>query len=191
MDQGIEQILIVLGGNVWPVPLWWQQLSTPGSWDSSAWLLDAGRSQHRWLLLSLPPALPTSMGAKGPPPQIPTQNISLNVFFGRKRFRRALYTFQYSMWKKVVLLFGNFQMLFRKMSVKELLLLPTVPSTAFEAIFHFKQLRYQDQGSSTSLQCLLEAIKNQPNNNNKGNTSDSYQESILYSKIRCVYFWRN
>lgn len=79
-------------------------------------------------------------------------------------------------------------MLFGKMSVKELLRLPTVPSIAFEAFFHFEQLRYQDQGSSTSLQCLLEAIKNQPNSKSQGNISDSYQESLLYSKIGCVYF---
>lgn len=69
------------------------------------------------------------------------------------------------------------------MSVKEFYLLPTVPPTAFEALFHLKQLGYQDQGSSTSLQCLLEAIKNQPNSKSQGNTSDSYQESLLYSKI--------
>lgn len=66
-------------------------------------LLDACRSWHSSLLISLPSSLTTSMDAKGPECQLSTQKISLKVFFGRRRFRRALYTFQYSTWKKMVL----------------------------------------------------------------------------------------
>lgn len=131
-----------------------------------------------------------------PHPQMP-RGLNANSQHKRSPWRFSLageglgehdILFSTACWKKMVLLLGNFQMLFRKMSVKELLLLPTVPSIAFEAFFHFKQLRYQDQGSSTSLQCLLEAVKNQPNSKSQGNTSDSYQESLFYSKTGCVYF---